>query len=200
MRVAAVLAIVASLYVAVTTRLENLKLQRDFAAHEQLPLTIPVLTAKEAANFLTVWNEVLDRDRPTRPWVLLGDASGRFGYIQTDGGAGAGTRPVVVQCILFDDAGTPVSKLNLMLPGRREIQLSLPEVALAGDFPVNYDVWVADGKAGIGLTIGDKAANAGGLQGWTNIGEGSTEIGQFMLDGKRLRVVLQAQPLSVTTS
>ena len=198
-RIAAVVAIAASLYVALAARQDSGKLREELAALRR-PMTAPGLTEDEMANFGKVWNEVLDRDRPTDPWVLLSDGGGQFGYIPAIEGAAAPNKLVLVRCILFNEDGESVSKVNLLLPGRRDVRLSLPEVALTDDLPVRYDVWVAGQQAGIGLTVGDETTGAGGVRGWTNIGESPTEIGQFMLEGKKLRVVLQALPLNVAAS
>ncbi len=198
-RIAAVVAIAASLYVALAARQDSGKLREELAALRR-PMTAPGLTENEMANFGRVWNEVLDRDRPTDPWVLLSDGGGQFGYIPAIEGAAAPNKLVLVRCILFNEDGESVSKVNLLLPGRRDVRLSLPEVALTDDLPVRYDVWVAGQQAGIGLMVGDESTGAGGVRGWTNIGESPTEIGQFMLEGRKLRVVLQALPLNVAAS
>lgn len=220
MRIAAAVAIAASLYVAVAARQDSGKLREELGALRDIaftarqdsgklrevlaalrrPMTAPGLTEDEVANFGKVWNEVLDRDRPTRPWILLSDGVGQFGYIPAVEGAAAPNNLVLVRCILFNEDGESVSKVNLLLPGRRDIRLSLPEVALTDDLPVHYDVWVTGQQVGIGLLVGDRTTGAGGVRGWTNIGESPTEIGQFILEGKKLRVVLQALPLNVAAS
>jgi hypothetical protein len=50
-------------------------------------------------------------------------------------------------------------------------------------------------SATVGLTVGTGSADAVGVRGRVGFGDRSVEIGEFLLGGKPMRIVVQAVPL-----
>ena len=195
MRIAAVVVVAVSLYVAVTAYRASDVIRSELARSLRHP-TMPQLSERQLASYRMVWNELLDPTQRSRPWVLLRDGGGAFGYVSVAEDALPHGKLVLLRCALFDPGGKRVSEVNLLLPSRRGLTLSVPEAARAGSQSLHCDVWVRDGRAGIALTAGNGAAGGAGVRGRTGIGDKPIEIGQFMLDGETLRVMLQAVPFN----
>lgn len=198
-RVAAVVVVVASMYVAVVVNLANRELRANLSRSTE-PAGLPGLTEGELADLRTVWNGLLDRSQDAQPWVLLSNGSGQFGYVPAGKDGADSERLVLVRCMLVNEANKSISEVNLLLPAQQDLRLSVPDAGKAGNRPINCDVWVAGRWAGLSLSVGDKAKEVSGLAGRANIGGKPVEIGQFLLDGSRLRVILQALPLTASAS
>lgn len=196
LRIAAVAVVAVSIYVAVAAYRANQVIRSEFARSRQGP-TMPQLAESQLAGYRMVWHEVLDPSRRSRPWVLLHDGGGTFGYVPAVESTFQYGKLVLLRCALFGPDGKSVSEVNLLLPARQALTLSVPEAARAGSQPLHCDVWVRDGRAGIALTAGNGAAGGAGVRGRTGIGDKPIEIGQFVLDGETLRVMLHAVPLSI---
>jgi len=198
-RIAAVAVVLVSAYLAVTAHRANQALQEKLSRPEQPP-AMPRLTATELAGYRAIWNEVVDQTRKTRPWVLLSDGAGQFGYVPTAGGPTGENNLVLLRCILVGTDGQNVSTVNLLLPARQNLRLSVPEASWAAGLPLHCDVWVGERWVGLGLAAGNGSPGAPGIRGRTAIGGEPSEIGSFLLDGRTMRVVLQAVPLNVAAS
>ena len=192
-RVAALVVIAAAIFVSVTVH----RTARP-AATLAAPVGMPTITREEVARLQTVWRELREDSGRSTPWLLLTNAAGEFGYISpaADGTVSGGL--VLVRCVLIDQRGASVGTANLLVPAHGPVQLSVPEGIHAGGRTINYEAHVEGAWATVGLSVGDTPV--GGLRGRTPIGREPVEIGQFLLDGEPLRVVLQAMPFSTASS
>lgn len=191
---AAAIVVAVSLYVAVSAY------RSTVAIHEQLAqlqrtVSMPQPTPGQLAKYRKIWDQLADPAALTRPWVLLRDGKGEFGYLPATAGPPAAGRLVLLRCLVTSADGRSLEQINLLLPARRALQLSLSEACRLGGKPVRFDIVTDEAGATIGLAVGDQPASAVGVKGRARVGEGPVEIGQFQLNGRKLRVVLHVVPL-----
>jgi hypothetical protein len=130
------------------------------------------------------------------PWVSFSGGEGEFGYLPAGPKGDGQERLVLVRCLLATVDGRVVKTINLLLPSRRSMQLSLPDIDRLAGRPVGCDVAIDQMHAAIGLRVGDESAGTAGVTGTVPIGKQPVEIGQLRINGQGLRVVVQVVGLN----
>ncbi len=161
-RVAAMVVIGVSIYVGTMTYRASQVIDNRLANSVQ-PAAMLQVTEAELAGFTKIWREILDPTQESRPWVLLNNGGGQFGYVPTARTGAAHEQLVLVRCLLVDSSGRNVSKVSILVPQRQETALSVPEAALAGNLPVRCTVWFAGDRGGVRLTSGEGKSQASGI-------------------------------------
>jgi len=191
---AASVVVAASLYAAISSHLQNRSMRTplnpvlDSAA-------MPKVTEAERAGYSRIWSEVAQAARGPKPWILLSNGGGEFGYLPSPSAGAAEERLLLVRCLVTTGDDGRVQTINLLVPARRNLRLSLPEIAHLAGQPVACDIALCADSATVGLTVGKGSADAVGVRGRVGFGDRSVEIGEFLLGGKPMRIVVQAVPL-----
>jgi hypothetical protein len=219
-QVAAVVAIAVAIYLGVTGREETQatsreaakvaaeKLARKFAevemagyrrAREEITeanaqALARQLVAAELAGYRKVWQEVASTE-PNSPWILLKDGDGRFEYLSAVA-ARPDARPLVVRCLLVSSEGETLEKINLLLPAHRPVRLSLGEMGQIAGLPIRCDVATQQEWVSMDVKIGTDEARAVGVRGRVRTGEKISEVGQFRLGDRDMKMFLQAVSLN----
>jgi hypothetical protein len=190
---AASVVVAASLYAAISSHLQNRSMRTplnpvlDSAA-------MPKVTEAERAGYSRIWSEVAQAARGPKPWILLSNGGGEFGYLPSPSAGAAEERLLLVRCLVTPGDDGRVQTINLLVPARRNLRLSLPEIAHLGR-RLACDIAMYADSATVGLTVGKGSADAVGVRGRVGFGDRSVEIGEFLLGGKPMRIVVQAVPL-----
>ena len=186
--------IVVSLYVAISAHIQSRAIQAQLDRLVE-SAALPQVTEAERAGYSRIWSEVAGPAGRPKPWILLSNGGGEFGYLPASLGGGADEGLILVRCLIVTAEGKQVQCVNLLVPARRDLRLSLPEVGRLAGLPVACDLAMEEGGAAVGLTVGENSADAVGVRGRVGFGNRSTEIGQFRINGRPMRVVVQAVPL-----
>jgi len=153
------------------------------------------MTAKELAGYQKVWDEIAASSERRSPWILLRDGGGRFEYLPATG-TGPQAEPMIVRCLLVSQDGTVAETVNLLLPAHRPLDLSLGETGQLAGLPLRCKVAAEDEWITMDVMIGRDEAEAVGVRGRVMPGREMSEIGQFKLGDRGMKVLLQAVPLS----
>ncbi len=192
-RVAAASVIAASVFAAGVSWRNN-RLLREKMKELHAPVAVARVTPAERDGYRHIWENVAGGGEG-RPWILLSDGTGEFGYLPPAGTEADPSGLILIRCLLASLDGREVQTLNLLLPRRRIEGLSLPVIGRVAGEPIACDVSAGRGRAAIGLTVGEEAAEVSGIRGTAVIDGSPVEIGQMRLDGRRLRVVVHAVTL-----
>lgn len=154
----------------------------------------PELKADDLTALRAVWRQVADETGQTRPWVMLSNGTGEFGYVPADRVGSNGGGMVLLHCVIVtDDRRT--TQINLLVPARASVQLAVPESGRLAGRPIEMAVRASGGHADVNLTIGEAGGSQVGLRGRAQTDGRPTELGQFRLEGVKATVFLQAQEL-----
>jgi len=194
---AAAAVVVVSLYVGASAYLENQNTQTRLSQLREAA-ALPQLTEAERASYGRIWSEIAEAASGSKPWILLSDSGGEFGYLPAVGGD-ADQGLLLVRCIVLTPDGKRVDAVNLLVPARRDVRLSLPAVGQLAGQPIGCDIATHESWAAVGLTVGRDPAEAMGVRGRVGLEGRAAEIGQFRLNGKLMRVVVQAVPLGAVS-
>ena len=186
-RAAAAAGIAVALYLALAARHDTQQVK------EQL-VSLPVIQPAEIQSYRQVWSQLAGGPASGSPWVRLADGGGEFGYLSRQASA-SGNRLMLLRCVIVDADGRTLEKLNLLLPAQQAVRLNLPDAGRLAGGAVAYDVAVEDRWATVGVTVGDGPADRAGVRGRVRLGERAAEIGQFRMDGRNMRVLLQVTAL-----
>jgi hypothetical protein len=191
---AASVVVAASLYVAISSHLQNRSMQTQL--NQVLDsAALPKVTETEKAGYSRIWSEVAQTASGPTPWILLSNGGGEFGYLPSLSAGAGEERLLLVRCLVTAGDDGRVQTINLLVPARRNLRLSLPEIAHLAGQPVACDIAMGADSATVGLTVGTGSADAVGVRGRVGFGDRSVEIGEFLLGGKPMRIVVQAVPL-----
>jgi len=189
---AASVAMVVSIYVATLARQDSRLLRQQLAgAVESRQLEIAAPSAEEIGRMRQVWQQVSEGSGETRPWVLLSDGGGEFGYVPAAMGTSADGM-VLLRCVVVSSDGREQTQMNMLLPVRQPVNLTVPQACSLSGQPVTLTISAADDSAGVDINVGNGPA---GVAGRVQVGK-AAEIGQFDLNGKTMRVFLQAKWLT----
>ena len=194
-RIAAVVVIGVSLYVAITAHRSNQFLQDQLAQISQRMGT-PVITvsATDLAQYRLVWNQVSDG---ANTWVLLRNGQGEFGSINSHPPTElTGEKVVLLQYRIVDQAGRSVYAADLLVPDRLGIDVKVPDAGSIAGLPVSLALTTTQGQATVGLSVAGPQAGQAGVVGQTSIGAASGEIGSFKITDESLRVFVKTQRLN----
>jgi len=192
---AASVVVAASLYVAISSHLLNRSIQTQLS-HSQIldSAALPKVTSTEKAAYSRIWSEVAQAAGGPKPWVLLSNGGGEFGYLASPSAGAGEERLLLVRCLVTTGDGR-VQTINLLVPARKNLRLSLPEIVQLAGQPVACDIAIDAESAAVGLTVGKDSSGAAGVRGRVGFDNKSVEIGELRIGGKPLRVVVQAVPL-----
>jgi hypothetical protein len=193
--VAASVVLTASL-VAATLAYVNSRNTRDQLAEVDRGLKRIQVTAGEIASYQRVWREIVSPNDKRKPWILLNDSGGRFEYLPADDRHAGNGRFTVLRCLMVSTDGAVREEVNLLLPGNRPVKASLGETGRIAGLPVHCDVVANGQRVGVNVTVGDGERGAVGVQGNVRLGDRASEIGEFKLDGRKLKVFLQGLPVA----
>jgi hypothetical protein len=158
------------------------------------------VSADDLKQYSKIWHETTSAGDSGQPWILIRDGVGRFEYLPaavTPASKGAGEM-VLLRCSVVGPEGNVLEEFNVLLPKDRTVQLSMDQSKQLGDRPLRCRVSSEDRWVGMGLEVGTGAAECVGVQGRVAIGGSPSEIGQFRLDHRNVKVFLQAMPLAGT--
>ncbi|MCX5654981.1 MAG: hypothetical protein NTY65_10080 [Planctomycetota bacterium] len=191
---AASVVVAASLYAAISSHLLNRSMQTQLS---QVPgsAALPKVTETERAGYSRIWSEIAQAASGPKPWILLSNGGGEFGYLPSPSAGAGEERLLLVRCLVTTGDDGRVQTINLLVPARRNLRLSLPGITHLAGQPVACDIAMYADSATVGLTVGKGLADAVGVRGRVGFGNQSVEIGEFLLGGKPMRVVVQAVPL-----
>jgi len=191
---AASVVVAASLYVAISSHLQNRSMQTQL--NQVLDsAALPKVTEVERAGYSRIWSEVAQAAGGPKPWILLSNGAGEFGYLPSPTEGAGEERLVLVRCLVTTGDDGRAQTINLLVPARRNLRLSLPGVAHLAGQPVACDVAMYADSAAVGLTVGKGPFDTVGVRGRVGFGNQSVEIGELRIGGKPMRVVVQAVPL-----
>jgi hypothetical protein len=191
---AASMVVAASLYAAISSHLLNRSMQTQLSQVLD-SAALPKVTETERAGYSRIWSEIAQAASGPKPWILLSNGGGEFGYLPSPSAGAGEERLLLVRCLVTAGDDGRVQTINLLVPARRNLRLSLPEIAHLAGRPVACDIAMYAESAAVGLTVGKGSADAVGVRGRVGFGNRSVEIGEFLLGGKPMRVVVQAVPL-----
>ncbi len=191
-RAAAMVVIGVSVFLAVTARHDS-RMLRDQLARMDRTVTFPKPTTDELAGMRLLWKQLSEGSGDSRPWVFLSNGTGQFAYVPSDRHAADTGGLVLLRCMIVGEDKQGAMRMNLLLPARQAVRLTVPEAGRLVGQPVQLTVSSSNEWAGMGLKVGDGPA---GVQGRVQIGGGAAEIGQFRLDGQKMKVFLQAMTLN----
>jgi len=189
---AAAIVLAASAYLAVTAHLQNRAVEK-YLGQTAEPPAVPPVTPAERDSYRRIWNEVARGATGPKPWVLLSDGGGEFGYLPASG-EGAGERLLLVRCTVLTMQGGRVETVSLLVPARRGLPLALPDVGRVVGRPMACRLVAHEGWVSVGVTVG-KDSEAVGVQGRISLTNRAVEIGQLHLGGTPMRIVVEAVPL-----
>jgi hypothetical protein len=171
----------------------------DQPAPRAQPIPPVVVSATELANYREMFRRVADGAGDARPWMLLADGAGRFGYLPTATGAPA-TRLILFRCQLVNAQGEVLETLNVIVPAQEGLRLSLAEAGRLADQPVHCEIAPDASGATCTVLVGNDPAAGTGVRGRVIVGEGPVDVGRFRVDGHALRVVFQALAIDSAAS
>lgn len=196
-RIAAIVLIGVCVYVAVVARQDREVLRNQLARMEEY-VALPKPTAGELAGFRQVWFQVAESSESTRPWVFLSDGRGEFGYVPVEAGADDANELILLRCVIVDVDGRAAKQMNLLLPARRALRLTVPDAGQLVGRPLRVTVSATREWAGVDLRVDADTTGSVGLVGRAQVGADAVEIGQFRLSGHKMRVFLQVMTLCRT--
>ncbi len=191
----AVLVAGVAVWVAVSAHVSSQRLGGDvarLAAAMELPATPP----DRGAELERLYRAVRLDANGAAPWLLVSEEGTEFGYLPSAGGTPRG--PVLLRCILAVPDGQAAKTMNVLLPAGRPLELLLAQAGSVLGRPLACEVMTDGMWATIGVNVGNGRGGAG-VRGRVPIGGRWVEIGEFMLDGRRMRVAVQALPLGRTS-
>ena len=198
-RIAALILLTVSVYVAMTAQFRSQSLETRLAGiqHE---LTAPAmaLTTDEIKNFRQIWNQVA---LGNNTFVLVSNGGGEIGSIASRDEAITGSREVLlIQCHVLDSRGNLAYRTNLLVPGGVAKNLQVAQAGRIAGYPVSLDISQTGSLAQVGFCIrGDDRKRLWNLVGKTRVGSQTEEIGSFKMDGRNLRVFVKTQRMGFST-
>lgn len=193
-RAAAVAVVAACICVAISTRQANLALQRRLDGFDRRELAFTKVTSQDLAKYRRLWRETVHPGDRTFPWILIRGDVGRFGYLQ-DGNGLRPKRLLLLRCSVVSGDGSTLEEMNLLLLQDRSVTLPLGQSQALGGRALRYRVSSKADVVGMDLQVGPDSANSVGVRGRVAVGSKPTEIGQFKLGSRNVRVLMQAIPL-----
>ena len=190
-RVAAAVLIGVCIYVAMVARNDS-ELMRQRLALMDRHISMPEVTATEVANLRQVWTEVSSGSEETRPWVFMSNGGGRFGYVPVRAVSGDSPDLILLRCAIVDADGKQTKQMNLLLPAGKVLKLDVMDAGRLTGSPVRIAVSASNEWAGMDLEVGTQSKGLVGVKGRARLGAEATEVGQFRLDGREMRVFLHA--------
>lgn len=197
MRIAAVVVVAASVYLAVTAHNDSRGLRKQLVGIDERidRISLREPTAKELMAMQRVWREVSQGAEGTRPWVYLSDGAGEFGYLPAGPPTTTDDGPVLLRCVIVGPDGRTARQMRLLLPPRQAVQLVFAEAGTLGKQPIHIAVSGSAERIGVEVRVGHDSTSAVGIRGRTTPGAGVVEAGRFRHLGRTMRVFLQAVAL-----
>jgi hypothetical protein len=195
-RIAAAVAIAVSAALALEARHSSRELQTRLAKVER-DVRPPGVTAGELAQYRRIWQEIAGPGVTDQPLVLLREDGGRLEYLSALQGEQTG-KLLMVRCWLVAEDGQTVEQMNLLLPRRKLATVSLPGAGRLGGRDVQCNLTTDERWVSLGLDVADGSLGPVGVGGRVRLGQDASEIGRFRLEGRPLRVFLQAVTLEAS--
>jgi len=114
-----------------------------------------------------VWSQVAESSQNTKPWVFLSNGSGEFGYVPVEAGAEDPDDPILLRCVIIDVDGQAAKQMNLLLPARRALRLTVPDAGQLAGRPVRVTVSATKEWTGVDLEVVADTTGSVGLTGRT---------------------------------
>lgn len=196
-RIAAMIVIAVSTWVAITARRSSQSLQTQLTEIKQ-SIAAPAmkLTAGDVARYRTIWSQISGGTEAKGTWVLLTNGGGEFGSIADPHAKATHGSVLLVQYWISDKTGRCVYTADILASDRKMMELKLPEAGSIAGRPASLTVSTADDRATVGLSIGGQRTLPAGVVGQMLIGIEPQEVGRFVLDGESFRVFARTQRLS----
>lgn len=191
---AAVVALAGCVWMTVLARRDT-QAVRDEIAQLRIEVRVPGPGQEELSHLRQVWQEVAQDGDHARPWVFLSSGAGEFGYMPAEAGSAHENRPLLLRCVIADDAGRPMKQMGLILPGRQALTLDVREAGRLRGRPVRVGVAASGTSAVFDLKVGVDSTDAVGLRAVVPVGREAIEVGQFRLGSEKARVFLQVMPM-----
>ncbi len=197
LRIAAVLAIGVSLYLAVTASLDNSSLQSKIALIEkaaQKPDMMP--TKAEIANYVLAYSQVAD---DSNPWVLVKSRENDLvGDIIPNSGERYSTGQVLlVRCLITDKNGKCVYSADVLTPHDQGLLVKSLDAGQFDNRRVHLTIETHEDLAMIGINLDDRYPYGASINGHTNIGSLCKELGSMNINGQDLKVYVGTQKLDL---
>ncbi len=194
---AAVMVTAVAVYLAVLSHRDNRMLRRELA-EIRASLSFPDITRAEREGYRRIWSTIAEDGNGPAPWIVLSENGGEFGYLPETPGSSSRQCLILVRFLMATPDGRRVAAVNVLIPAGRDLRLSVPEAAQVAGLPVSCDIATNDDWAAVGLSVGKQKVGNVGVRGRVSVGRSWLEIGEFLLDGQRMRVAVQALPLEHT--
>ncbi|MCX5683924.1 MAG: hypothetical protein NT049_09595, partial [Planctomycetota bacterium] len=114
---AASVVVAASLSAAISSHLLNRSMQAQLS-QVLGSSALPKVTETERAEYSRIWSEVAQAAGGPKPWVLLSDGGGEFGYLAAQSAGAAEERLLLVRCLVTTGDDGRVQTINLLVPAR----------------------------------------------------------------------------------
>jgi hypothetical protein len=196
-RIAAAVLIGVCIYLAVMARNDSEFMKTQLSIMNKR-ISMPAATDAEVANLRQVWTEVSSGAESSRAWVFMSNGGGRFGYVPVN--AVGGDRPglILLRCAIVGSDGKRTKQMNLLLPAEKVLALDVMDAGSLVGSPVRISVSASGDWAGMDLEVGTQSDGVVGLKGRARLGAEATEVGQFRLNGREMKVFLHATRISRT--
>ncbi|HDZ21191.1 hypothetical protein LCGC14_0276300 [marine sediment metagenome] len=197
-RVAAALLIATSVLAAVWSYRDANRAQssvdaiRQELAEIRRTIETPPLAQADLAKYRLLWSHMQGAAGETAPWVVLYEGRGKFGamavveHLDPD-------MIRLVRCFLVDDQARTVRTIDLLVPVGDDVRLTVPAAAEVAGMPIDMDL-TSDGQwTSVQLSIGKNIA----IRGRAETDRQPVELGRVRLNGRTLRVIVQAANVGV---
>jgi len=199
-RVAAIVVIAASVFVAIDVHRSNVLLRNKLAGGGGgEPITTGQLLPADMQRLRDIWSHVVDRRETARPWILMSNGSGEFGYVSGLDKSGP-SQPIVLRLTLVSADGKVVETSNLLLPNQAIGRLALADAGRLWGLPLGLVVDSSNRRTRVALTVSRGDDDGAGISGRVRVGDVAEEIGWLRVAGKDVRVIVQALALRANVS
>ncbi len=199
-RVAAIAVIAVSVFVVIDVHRSNVLLREKLSvAGAGDPIQAGQLQPAEMQRLRNIWNQVVDRRETSRPWILMSNGSGEFGYVSSADKSGPG-QPIVLRLTLVSADGKVVETSSLLLPEQAIGRLALADAGRLWGLPLGLVVDSSNRRTRVALTVSRGDDDGAGISGRVRVGDVAEEIGWLRVAGKDVRVIVQALALRANVS
>ena len=158
-------------------------------------VAMPALNVDDLATLRKIWDQVRQTGDAARPWVLLSNGVGEFGYLPAGGTENEKTGLILVRCVIVGD-GKPVTQIYFLLSGQQPAELLVPGGGRLGGQPLDVALVSSGNQVHVDLKACETTGIQAGLRGTAVQGRAAVDAGQFRFEGQMFRVLLQATPLA----
>ncbi|MCG3180442.1 MAG: hypothetical protein BIFFINMI_02803 [Phycisphaerae bacterium] len=201
-RIAALVAVATGATLTFYWHRQAVDLRQQLDRKPAAPIVVADLRPEDLAVLRTLWQGVASSGDQSRPWVLMADGVGAFGYLAQPAGSESPRieRLVLVRCVIVAD-DRQQTQVSLLLPAGQATPLNLPDACRILDQPVDLTLQAGGQFVDLSLRLGTGTDGSVGLAGRVPAQQsGAHQVGQFHLGERTLTVFLQALQVDPETT